>query len=120
MTALLQTWEGTKKEPGYVAEARRIGLRIIPADVNVSNAGWTMDTKRKAIRRGLVSIKGIGDASATAIAALRPFRSIEDMIERIPSRQLTGGKKYLADGSFSGTLEHLRTAGALESLGVDR
>ena len=62
MTALLQVWAGREKETLYVREARHMKIRILPPDVNISGVVWTLDRKVKAIRRGMLSIKGIGVA----------------------------------------------------------
>lgn len=120
MAALLQTWSGKEKEKKYISEARRIGIRLLPPDVNVSGKVWTQDhTRDGVIRKGLLSIPGVGPASAEAIANASPFDSIEDMIARIPAKQLTGGKVYLAEGRFTGTLRALDDVGALDSLKGD-
>ncbi|AKL88361.1 DNA polymerase [Gordonia phage GMA6] len=117
MTALLQTWAGRDKEKDYIREARRIGLRLLPPDVNVSGPSWTLDRTRKdVIRKGLVSISGVGMRAAEAISAEAPFTSIEDLIERVPARSMTGGKRWLETGEWSGILEKLKDAEALESL----
>src|SRR6185369_6567453 len=79
MTALLSVWAGRDKEVLYAREARRVGLRLLPPHVNISGASWTIDRKYKAIRKGLVSIKGIGDTSAAEIAANAPYTSITDL-----------------------------------------
>jgi len=118
MAALLETWAGRDKESDYVREARRIGLRLLPPDVNVSGSTWTLDPNdNRVIRRGLVSISGVGVKAAEQIAAEAPFKSVEDMIERVPGRAMTGGKKWLETGEWSGILEKLKGADALESLG---
>lgn len=117
MAALLQTWAGRDKERDYIREARRIGLRLLPPDVNVSGSTWTLDPENdRVIRRGLVSISGIGDKAAHAIAEQAPFDSIEDMIARVNGRAMTGGKKWMDTGEWSGILLKLKDADALESL----
>lgn len=116
--ALLETTEGTPKEAAYVREARRFGVRLLSADVNVSGPSWTIDVKRHAIRRGLVSIKGIGFNAASAIADAAPFTDLEDLIDRCPARAVTGGKDWAKKGTLSGVLAKLRDAGALRSLGI--
>ncbi len=124
-TALL---EGTsmagddEKEKVYAREARRRGIRLISADVSVSNSHWTMDKKRGAIRRGLTSIKGIGDSVAAGIIAARPFTTIEEMLEgskAATGRAMPGGKDYLDNANYSGAVLALKEAGALRSLGIE-
>lgn len=119
MTALLQTHAGSPKEKIYVREARHQKIRILPPDVNRSKMSWVMEKKRGAIRRGLVSIPGIGPATAEAIARNAPYADIEDLIDRNTGRTITGGKLWKEGGSFSGTLGKLKEAGALESLMSD-
>lgn len=116
MSALLECWAGRDKEKVYAREARHLGIRILPPDVNISGPIWTLDRKRNAIRKGLVSIPGIGFNSADEIASNAPYTSIEDMIEKCGGRALTGGKDYLADGTMKGTLAALEGAGALDDL----
>lgn len=116
MTALLAVWSGRKKETLYVREARRIGLRIGPPDINISGVSWSLDRRRGAIRRGLLSIKGIGDGAAREIAEKAPYKSIEDLVHRVSGRAISGGVKYLKTGIMTGKLKALDDAGALESL----
>jgi DNA polymerase III subunit alpha len=120
MTALLQSWTGTDKETLYVREARRIGIRVLPPDVNISGPSWTLDRKRKAIRRGLASISGVGFGAADSIQSNAPYQTLDDLIEKADARLVTGGKKWASDGTLIGVLAKLRAAGALESIGVDR
>ena len=120
MAALLETWAGRDKERDYTTEARRIGIRLLPPDVNISGTVWTLDTSRdNVIRRGLLSIKGVGAKAADEIVANAPYASMNDMIERVPARQLTGGKAWLKNGSFTGILKALYSAGALDELMSD-
>jgi len=107
-------------ERDYAREARRCGVKLLAADVSVSNSYWTIDTRYQAVRRGLTSIKGIGGSVADSIVAARPFGSVEEMIEKskvITGRMMSGGKDYIDTGNFSGALAALRDAGALSSLG---
>lgn len=120
MTAMLQVWAGRKtqkkdRELLYVREARRIGLRILPPDVNISGPSWTIDRQRRAIRRGLVSITGIGPVGARDIAAAAPYKDMDDLIERVGGA--SGYKNWLAKKIVGGRIKALRDAGALESLG---
>lgn len=117
MTALLQVWSGNDdKEKVYVREARRMGIRILAPDINISSTTWTLDRKAKAIRRGLVSIKGIGNGAAESLADNAPYTSVQDIIDRTDSRAVTGGKSYAKDGTLNGVLAKLDTSGALNSI----
>lgn len=120
MSALLECNAGKIKEPKYIIEARRMGIRLLPPDVNISGQHWTIDRKRDAIRKGLSSIKGIGAPAAQDIADHAPYDAIEDMIEQCGSRTCTGAPRYKKDGVFTGNLKALKEAGALISIGFGR
>lgn len=136
MTAALESVAGKNtgkvdKELMYVKETRRIGIRILPADVNTAGVRWTMAVSRKAITKGLASIKGISPDRAAGILAARPdggWSSIEELAESLPAGILSGRNQYLdllrgktkRDGTplggWIGTMKALKEAGALESL----
>ncbi|WP_147680193.1 error-prone DNA polymerase [Actinomyces ruminicola] len=114
-----------------VADARRHGVRVLPADVNFSreqahveprddavpadmrpspNALSPLDVHPElAVRLGLAPIKGLGDAAVAIVAersAHGPYRDIADLARRV---RLSRSR-----------LEALAASGALASLGVDR
>ena len=117
-TALLETTAGSTKEKQYVSEARKMGMKILGADVNVSGVSWSIDSEKQAIRRGLVSIKGVGANAAECIAEHAPYDSLDELISKCPARTVTGGKQWSKSQTLNGTLNHLQEAGALKSLGV--
>lgn len=136
MTAVLESVAGnTNKEPQYINEARRIGIRILPPDINISGGVWTMDAKRKAITKGIGSIRGVSVDKARAIIENRPpggWESAVRLAESLPAAVLTGRNQYLdmalgktyrdgrPKGGWTGVMKALKEAGALESLGVGR
>jgi DNA polymerase-3 subunit alpha len=120
MAALLAAWAGEKKEAMYVAEARLMNLSIGRPDINKSEVLWTVDS-RGLLRRGFLSVKGLGLNAAVALVAERqengPFTSVADIIARVPARQVTGGKGWAKNQELNGTLATLRDIGALKSIG---
>lgn len=121
MASAMDVWAGEKKEPEYVSEARRLGFSIVRPDVNHSGASWDIDTTRsKALRKGLVSLKGIGWNVGEAVVQARetggPFASIQDFIDRTPRRPVTGGVNYKRSGELIGVCKTLLEAGAFRSL----
>lgn len=139
MTAALESVAGKNTKPDkevlYTREARRMGLRILPPDIAVSGAKWTMDPKRGAITKGLGSIKGVSTAKAAELVARRPEDGWEDaraLAEAFPPAVLSGRQQYLdlidgktkrdgtPRGGWIGTMKALKEAGALESLGVGK
>lgn len=116
--ALLATTAGTEKEAGYVIEARHVGVPLAKADVNFSDVLWTLDRSRNVVRRGLVSINGIGEPTAEVIAVNKPYDTLEDMIDKLPARPVTGGREWAKKGVLTGVYRKLAEAGALNSLGI--
>lgn len=115
--ALLAVAAGTEKEVKYVRATRNRGFRLLKADVLHSEIGYAVDPGGRAIRRGLLSIKGIGPAAAEAIIAARPFTSVDEFVKKVNPRVVTGVRDYLAGMALSGKLEILYDAGAFGSLG---
>lgn len=119
-TALLAVAaEGEKpKHLRYLRTTKQRGIRILSANVNSSGATYTVDPDFPgAIRKGLVSIDGIGVRTAEVLAANAPYADLDDLVERSPARPVSGGKNY--DGtpeSLNGALGALREAGALAIL----
>jgi DNA polymerase-3 subunit alpha len=115
MAALLSSENGdTDRISIEIAEARAMGIRVLPPDINESLAHFTA-LPEKAIRFGLTAIKGVGESSVRQIIALRDegittgmgrFTNLEDFARRVPAKILN--KK---------TLEALAKSGALDSLG---
>lgn len=121
MAAVLGAWAGSDKESVYVKEARRLGFSIVRPDVNYSGESWVIDpSRRDSMRKGLLSIKGVGANAAVTLVAEReangPFQSIEDLIERVPARAVTGGRDWKKSGTLKGTMKLLYDAGALRSI----
>jgi DNA polymerase III subunit alpha len=98
--------EDTAKVFKYTKEMRSRGVKLLPPDVNESEAGFT--PLQGAIRYGLAAIKGIGLTSVNAITKAREagrFRSMFDFSER------------LEEGAINKrVLEGLVCAGAFDSL----
>ncbi len=98
----------TDKLPILIAECRRMGIEILPPDINRSSTGFTIEGK--GIRFGLEGVKNVGTASVEAILRARekggPFKSLEDFCSRVDLREV--GKR---------ALESLIKVGALDSFG---
>jgi error-prone DNA polymerase len=74
---------GSYRPDALEAEARRIGLRFRPFDINRSSVQPTLESGE--IRHGLKDVCGLGAEGAAAIVAARgaePFRSLADFITR--------------------------------------
>jgi len=92
-----------------VAECKRMGIEILPPDINESYGDFTV-IHSNAIRFGLYSIKNFGQGVADAIISERktngPFTSLSDFLTRVSASSLN--KKGL---------ESLIQCGALDSFG---
>ncbi len=68
----------------YVSEARRMGLTILPPNINRSEIRWTGEDN--AIRTGLLSIKGLSAEIRTRIVTERRqglYHSMREVLERL-------------------------------------
>lgn len=93
-----------------VHECRRIGIDVLPPDVNESFAGFGVVGHEKKIRWGLVAIKNVGEEVAHAMVNERkahgPYADISDFISRVSSKHVN--RK---------SLESLVKAGAFDRFG---
>jgi DNA polymerase-3 subunit alpha len=105
----------TDKISVFVAECQRMGMAILPPDINRSSLKFVPETTEhgNGIRYGLAAIKNIGEASMAAAIKERenagPFKSLDDYCGRLDSRSVN--RK---------SLESLIRAGAFDFTGQDR
>ena len=84
MAAVISNQGGFYSTFAYVSEARRMGLNILPPNVNRSAVRWK--GRGDAIRVGLMSIKNLGTDTQRQIVKRRnakPYRSLTDFLERV-------------------------------------
>ncbi|MRJ03266.1 MAG: DNA polymerase III subunit alpha [Epsilonproteobacteria bacterium] len=115
MAALLTSeQDNTDKIVKYIDEVKRLGIRLLPPDINRSTLEFnpmTIDGE-EVILFGLGAIKGIGRSATLSLLEARgdrPFESLQDFIQRLDPNKIN--KKVL---------EALVKAGALDSLGYSR
>ncbi len=109
MASLLASVQGDlDKVASYISQCRRIGIEVLPPDINESEASFT-PTSDSRIRFGLAAIKHVGKGAIEALLAVRKgrFTSFFDMCRRV-------------EGVDRDTLEALIKAGAFDSMGVSR
>lgn len=92
-TAVLSTID-QDEIPDWVAEARRLGFKVLPPDINDSQEGFANTATE--VRYGLKSIKGVGDAATQAILVNQPYSSFDDFMERKGDKCNMGHIKTLA------------------------
>ncbi|RMF45605.1 MAG: DNA polymerase III subunit alpha, partial [Anaerolineae bacterium] len=113
MTALLSVFkDNTDKVTHYIADSRRMGIEVLPPDVNASAWDFTIEDREEgtAIRFGLGAIKNVGHHPVEVILAARdsggPFEDINDFLQRVDLREV--GKR---------ALESMIKVGALDAFG---
>jgi len=93
MTALLTSErDNTDKIVEYVNEANRMGLKVMPPDINESDALFKV-VDSSTIRFGLLAVKNVGHGAIDSILAARKggvFASLQDLCGRIDYAWLTG------------------------------
>ncbi len=108
----------TEKLGLYIADARELGIEVLPPDVNESDvyfapARTSAETAPGAIRFGLAAIKGVGEMAVESVLEARragePFRSLADLCDRVDTRAVN--RKVL---------EALIKSGACDALGETR
>ncbi|CAB4779643.1 unannotated protein [freshwater metagenome] len=112
MAALLTSVRDDKdKSALYLSESRRMGIRVLPPDVNESDAEYT--PRGKDIRFGLAAIRNVGEGVVASIKKSRiekgNFTSFGDFLAKVDVQVCN--KK---------TIESLIKAGAFDSFDVSR
>ncbi|RMG35046.1 MAG: DNA polymerase III subunit alpha [Planctomycetota bacterium] len=108
MAALLSCeMESTDRIAEHIEDARRMGIEIVPPDINRSEVEFAVDGNR--VLFGLGALKGIGQGVLSAIVAERenngPYRDLFDLTARVDPKLLNRA-----------ALEVLIKANALRSL----
>ncbi|MDE3073923.1 MAG: DNA polymerase III subunit alpha [Chloroflexota bacterium] len=91
MTSALAAHQGNTLKVGLgVAECRRMGIDVLPPDVNESELDFGIvrgSGRERCIRFGLAAVKNVGRTAAQAIVWARveggPFRSLQDFCRRV-------------------------------------
>jgi error-prone DNA polymerase len=85
MAAVISNQGGFYSAFAYLSEARRMGLAILPPDVNASD--WAYRGEGDRLRIGLMQLKGLTKTLGTRIVDARtrqgPYRSFHDFLARI-------------------------------------
>ncbi len=93
-----------------VTECRKMGLELLPPDVNESYYEFAVVPETNNIRFGLAAVKNVGSGPIAAIVAARDeggsFKSVEDFAKRVDAAHVN--RK---------TMESLIRAGAFDSMG---
>jgi len=96
MAALLSVERHNTEKIGLlIAECRRMGIEVLPPDINRSGLDFTIEEQadgNPAIRFGLGAVKNVGEGPVETILAARraggPFRDLDDFCRRVDLRQV--------------------------------
>jgi len=126
---LVTAFANHAKEKMWVEYARKAGVLVLPAHVNSSGITYSLiklptmkDPDKQAIRRGLVSIKGIGLMTSHELVARRPFASLTDLALRVIPRKVSGSKALglgIEPEDCGGAISALYEYGALDGLELE-
>jgi DNA polymerase-3 subunit alpha len=110
--ALSCEMSNTDKVAEGLTECRRLGIEVLPPDVNRSGVEFEVPADRQ-VRFGLGAIRNVGRRTVEALVAARqqggPFRDLFDLCERVDPHLLNRT-----------ALDHLVRCGALDATGVRR
>ncbi|HHX73332.1 MAG TPA: DNA polymerase III subunit alpha [Firmicutes bacterium] len=102
----------TDKIAGYIADCKKMGITVMPPDVNVCEKNFTV-AGEGTIRYGLAAVKNVGLGAIESIVSARreggDFKSLRDFCARVDLRSCN--KKVL---------ESLIKSGAFDFLGANR
>jgi error-prone DNA polymerase len=87
-----------------VRDGQRRGVRVLPPDVNASEAKCSLEAG--AVRVGLGYVQSVGEQEAEALEAAQPYADLRDLVQRASAGR--------------GALEALVAAGACDSFGEPR
>ena len=111
MAALLTSvLDNTSKVIEYTSECQRLGVKVLPPDINVSRGGFTADGD--CIRFGLNAVKSVGRNLIEAVVKERegrPYRGLYDFCKRLYGNELNRR-----------ALENLIKCGAFDALEPSR
>ncbi|MBN9576857.1 MAG: DNA polymerase III subunit alpha [Alphaproteobacteria bacterium] len=97
----------------FKQEAHRLGIRVVPPDINRSAPDFTCDAGEKEIFYALGAVKGVGRQAMEHVMAERdaggPFRTISDFVRRVDPKLINRR-----------CFESLVRAGAFDSLHPNR
>ncbi|HEY8504299.1 MAG TPA: DNA polymerase III alpha subunit, partial [Gemmataceae bacterium] len=98
--------DGNKRDNlvDHIDDARRLGVTVLPPDINQGEADFTVIDGKIAF--GLSAVKGLGRAAAESIVRERqangPFKGLYDFCERVDQRAVTRAavERLIKAGAF--------------------
>lgn len=93
MASLLSSEQTDVERIGFlIEECKRMGIEVLPPDINESFRNFSVVPRKNQIRFGLLAIKNVGENTVEAIVEERKrggnFSSLSDFLSRIPAKDL--------------------------------
>ncbi len=100
-----------------IAECERMGIKVLPPDINESFVDFGVVRDTSNVRFGLAAIKNIGEVPSRVIVRERkkngPYKSFEDFIDRLAKTDVEGAEEKTIINKK--VLESLARSGALDA-----
>jgi len=102
IAAVISNCGGYYSTFAYISEARRMGLRVLPPDINASEKEYV--GKGKDVRVGLMQLAGLKGKALDAVLAERarggPFRSFDEFLRRVRTFGPSDARILIKAGCF--------------------
>lgn len=90
--------DDTENLSRYLEDARKLGVRILPPDINESQSNFT--PTKGGVRFGLGAIKGVGEAVISSVQS-RQYAALEEFYENVPDKvNVRALQALIAGGAF--------------------
>lgn len=87
MAALLTSKSDKVQKISFIInDCKRLGIKVSPPNVNLSNSYFTAIPEKSEILFGLQAIKGMGDSVVSKIIEQRPYNGLNDLSERLQDK----------------------------------
>ena len=87
MAALLTSKSDKVQKISFIInDCKRLGIKVSPPNVNLSNSYFTAIPEKSEILFGLQAIKGMGESVVTKILEQRPYKGLNDLSERLQDK----------------------------------
>jgi len=123
MASLLTSEKADVERIGFlIGECKKMGIEVLPPDINESLKNFTVVPQENKIRFGLLAIKNVGHNVVEAIVQERktsgPYLSIDDFVTRVNSKDLNkkSMESLIKAGAFDKLAERNQLLFNLESL----
>ncbi|MBI2644049.1 MAG: DNA polymerase III subunit alpha [Candidatus Wildermuthbacteria bacterium] len=123
MSALLTSERNDIERIAFlIDETRKMGIKVLPPDINESFSYFSVVPQKQQIRFGLAAIKNVGEGIVDVVIQERkangPFLSIQDFIARVRSKDLNkkSFESMIRAGVFDRFLERNQLLHNMEKL----